>query len=155
MNSQQLFFINLILGLILLVYFWLGRSSKQKSPTRLNLKAQSTEEPDVKLSVLASSVNTTQPAQLAGSSSAPTVLEAEVVSETRTTANKSRELNLYFMYNGHDWEAHDVLGIPRGASLPIATQAYQELVKKSDPSTFEFYEAAYNTILKKRRADRL
>lgn len=155
MNSQQLFFINLILGLILLVYFWLGRSSKQKPPTRLNLKAQPTEEPVLKASTLASVSSSTQPAQMTGSVPAAAVLDAEVVSETRTTANKSRELNLYFMYNGHDWEAHDVLGIPRGASLPMATQAYQELVKKSDPSTFEFFEAAYNTILKKRRADRL
>ena len=150
MNSQQVFYINLILGLILLAYFWLGRSSRQKSPTKLNLKATgSSAEP---LAVNSQSLKIVpQPAPVQTSAQ---VIDAEIVNEVKTPV-KTRELNIYFMYNGHDWEAHDVLGIPRGASLAVATQVYQDLIKKSDPSTLEFYEAAYSTLMKKKRNERL
>lgn len=57
---------------------------------------------------------------------------------------------VYFVYNGHEWESHEVLGIPVGANLQHATQIYQQLIKTSDPSAFEFYEAAFNSILKTR-----
>ena len=55
---------------------------------------------------------------------------------------------IYFLYNGHEWEVHEVLGLPMGSSLQIATSQYQNLIKTSDPSTFEFYDAAYSAILK-------
>ena len=59
------------------------------------------------------------------------------------------------MYNGHDWEAHEILGIPQGASVDVATKAYQSQLKTADPSSYEFLESAYNAIFKKRRGDRL
>jgi hypothetical protein len=57
---------------------------------------------------------------------------------------------VYFVYNGHEWECHEVLGIPCGSTLHVATEMYQHLIKTSDPSTFEFYEAAYRSILKRK-----
>ena len=52
------------------------------------------------------------------------------------------------MYNGHEWEAFEVLGLPKACDIPTATSHYQNLIKTSDPSTFEFYELAYSAILK-------
>jgi type IV secretory pathway VirB10-like protein len=64
--------------------------------------------------------------------------------------SKVKTLNIFFVYNGHEWECHEVLGIPPGSSVLVATEMYQSLVKTSDPSTIEINESAYLAILKKR-----
>ena len=61
--------------------------------------------------------------------------------------NKLGDEIVYFVYNGHEWEAHEVLGVESGKSLEEITLHYQHLIKTSDPSTFEFYEAAYSAVL--------
>lgn len=66
-----------------------------------------------------------------------------------------KNLNCFFMYNGHDWDAYLVLGVPAGSTLPAVTQAYQDLIKKSDPNSYEFFEAAYQAILKSTQGYRL
>ena len=55
------------------------------------------------------------------------------------------------MYNGHEWGAYEVLGSDPGETIDKTTQQYQHLLKTSDPSTFDFYEAAYNAILRSMR----
>ena len=66
------------------------------------------------------------------------------------TKDTSLQSAVNFIYNGHEWEAYEVLGLPKGSNLQITTSHYQNLIKTSDPSTFEFYETAYLTILKTR-----
>ncbi len=62
----------------------------------------------------------------------------------------AKKLNVLFLYNGHDWDAYAVLGVPAGANLSLVTERYQQLVKDSqDKGQIEFYQAAYNAILKK------
>ena len=76
------------------------------------------------------------------------VSDAEHVGEPREVG---RSLAVMFMYNGHDWEAHDVLGVPQGASMHQVTMVYQELVKKSDARSLQFYEHAYAAISTRHR----
>lgn len=95
----------------------------------------------------------------------PIVLEAEgkqevaVIGRDRDVnqggSEGSRSLAVIFMYNGHDWEAHDVLGVPQGASMHQVTMAYQELVKKSDARSLQLYEHAYSAISIRHRKHRL
>ena len=59
--------------------------------------------------------------------------------------------SVFFMYNGHEWEAFEVLGLPKGCDIQSATSHYQSLIRTSDPSTFEFFELAYGAILKSRQ----
>ncbi len=61
-----------------------------------------------------------------------------------------KKTQVYFVYNGHEWESHEVLGIEPGVDLAEATAAYQYLIKTADSSAFEFFESAYTAILKKR-----
>lgn len=83
-------------------------------------------------------------------------VEEEVVEVEASVALKNPNLQsqfhgkIYFVYNGHEWECHEVLGIACGSTLHVATEMYQHLIKTSDPSTFEFYEAAYRSILKRK-----
>lgn len=70
---------------------------------------------------------------------------------TRESASpESKSLQVFFLYNGHDWDAYAVLGLPAGASLPVVTERYQSLIRSGDPGKLEFFEAAYQSILKKR-----
>ena len=62
----------------------------------------------------------------------------------------AKELNILFNYNGHTWDAYEVLGLPAGASLVDVTKAYQEMIKKSEPESHEFLETAFKTILAKK-----
>lgn len=62
---------------------------------------------------------------------------------------KTKTLNVLFLYNGHDWDAYQVLGLPAGTSLAMVTDRYQQLVKGVEGGQLEFYEAAYQAILKK------
>ncbi|MBC7420373.1 MAG: hypothetical protein H7328_06550 [Bdellovibrio sp.] len=64
---------------------------------------------------------------------------------------QSRNLKVYFAFNGHDWEAYEAIGVPVNAPLTTVTKMYQHLIKTSDASTFDFFESAYQAILKRRR----
>ena len=153
MNSQLLLYINIFLGVAFVVYFILGRG-KQSQPTKLNVKANE----DFTKSIIKTR-NSEVPAenkfpQQANppTPSRMTVLEPENVIDLKQ--HQAKNLSIYFVYNGHEWEAHEVLGVPAGSSMHKVTEAYQKLIVTSDPSTFEFYESSYQAILKKRK-DRL
>ena len=133
-NSQLLLYINLGIGLLLVLYFMSGRH-KPKPPTRLNMRAK-------------------EPEDKAGSKK-PVVLEPEVVKAHLEPPPITRSLSVIFMYNGHDWEAHDVLGVPQGASMHEVTQVYQQIVKKTDARSLQFYEHAYAAISERHRKQRL
>lgn len=140
-NSQLLLYLNLGIGLLLVLYFVLGRP-KAKQPTRLNMRAKDSVEktpvvlePELKKELIA------MPAE-------PREVYPEQIKE-------SRSLSIMFMYNGHDFEAHQVLGIPQGASMHQATEVYQNLVKTSDTRSLQLYESAYSAISLRHRKHRL
>lgn len=70
-------------------------------------------------------------------------------STSEVSGRETKNLNVLFMYNGHDWDAYEVLGVPAGAGLPTVTARYQELIRGADKGQLEFYEAAYQAILKR------
>ena len=156
MNSQQLLYINIFIVLFFVLYFFFFKP-KAQTPTRLNLKAKplpkseekslpensEPHEADIiemkpKVEVLEPEPNLKTPEKAAD---APV---AEVINI------RPKNFHVYFVYNGHEWECHEVLGIQPGAQLQEATRVFQQLIKTSDASTFDFYESAYKAILKKR-----
>jgi hypothetical protein len=58
----------------------------------------------------------------------------------------SRSLNVHFNYNGHSWDAFEVLGLPAGSSVAGAEQAYKDAIAKVDPRAREFYDHALAAI---------
>lgn len=89
----------------------------------------------------------------------PVILEPEAKKELAVVDEQPREasrsLAVIFMYNGHDWEAHDVLGVPQGSSMHQVTLAYQQLIKTADSRSLQFYELAYSAISTRHRKHRL
>ncbi|MFZ3231004.1 MAG: hypothetical protein WA160_12420 [Pseudobdellovibrio sp.] len=150
--------INIILGIFFAVYFIFGRS-KLRGPTKLNMKANE----DFKKSIIPKYPDGYRPAKIEfnknNTEPKMTVLEPETQKEKDNVIDlkghqATKNLNIYFMFNMHEWEAHEALGVPAAAPLPVVTAAYQKLVLTCDPAGFEFYELAYQAILKRWR-DRL
>lgn len=66
--------------------------------------------------------------------------------DTSIELKNERPLNVVFNYNGHSWDAYEVLGLPAGSSLEMVEQTYQNTVKTVDVGSRPFIEAAYQAI---------
>lgn len=137
MNSQEFYLINLVIFVLLVLFFWFGR--KTSKPVKLNLKNYNKNYNEI----LKSEDDKNEEKKFAQAREAKV---SSVVIET--TTKKLNQPAIFFVYNGHEWEAHEVLGLPKDATVAVTTTHYQKLIKTSDPSTFEFYESAYMAILK-------
>lgn len=171
MNSQQLLYINIVIVVLLILYFVLGRS-KVRGPVKLNFHkdAKNSDKQEL-LSKPQTSADFTQliidkdrqskteqvkPIEPTEPVVDP-VAQARVVEELKPIEGSplapkpvKKNERIFFVYNGHEWECHEVLGLTVGCTLQVATEMYQHLIKTSDPSTFEFYESAYKSILKRK-----
>lgn len=58
-----------------------------------------------------------------------------------------RSINCVFNYNGHSWDAYEVLGLPAGSSLENVEAAYRESLSRVEATSKNFVEAAYQAIL--------
>lgn len=63
-----------------------------------------------------------------------------------THAVQEKSLNIFFNWNGHAWDAYEVLGIPAGASLETALQSFERAKSQADKETAPFLRAAYEAI---------
>jgi hypothetical protein len=59
-----------------------------------------------------------------------------------------RALNVFFMWNGHSWDAYEVLGIPGGSSRESARAAFDRAAALADKETLPFLKAALDAISK-------
>lgn len=57
-----------------------------------------------------------------------------------------RPLNVVFNYNGHSWDAYEVLGLPAGSSIENVEKAYRDSLATVDAGSRSFMEAAYHAI---------
>lgn len=55
----------------------------------------------------------------------------------------------FFVYNGHDWDAFEVLGVSPYSSFSEITKSYQIMIRKADNGKHDFLQAAYTAILRK------
>lgn len=59
-----------------------------------------------------------------------------------------KSLNVMFNWNGHSWDAYEVLGVPAGSSRDSVTAAYHHARAKCDAESLPFLQAAYEAICK-------
>lgn len=60
-----------------------------------------------------------------------------------------KSLNIMFNWNGHSWDAYEVLGLPAGSSREAAHAALQAALRRCDAETVPFLQAAYDAIARK------
>lgn len=58
----------------------------------------------------------------------------------------AKNLNIMFMYNGHDWDAYQVLGVPAGSKYEAVRKAYLMALDSADPASHDFLQAALTAI---------
>lgn len=131
MNSQDFLTLNLV-GAGAFVFWYLLSRGGGRRPTRLDMSAKDTAPPLM--------------------NAEPEVAPVSVValrSATRpdVAEKKAKNLNVMFNYNGHSWDAYEVLGVPAGASIKTVTEAYQTALRRSDKDSMEFLETAYKAIV--------
>lgn len=56
-----------------------------------------------------------------------------------------KSLNVMFMYNGHNFDAYEVLGVPAGARMEMVQAAFDKAIAQRG-SDREFLEAALGAI---------
>ncbi len=59
---------------------------------------------------------------------------------------KERVLNVIFQFNGHDFDAYEVLGVRAGSGLDAVEKAYRSLLSKTATDEHEFYRKAFESI---------
>ena len=62
---------------------------------------------------------------------------------------QERELTILFQFNGHTFEAYEVLGLTPGSPSEEVKSAYAEVLRTQDESEHEFFSMAYKAICNK------
>jgi hypothetical protein len=139
-NSQQFLLLNIAILLFFIIWFLAGRRGSSKKTTQLRMR-RGNDSPGGALQE--------QPSKnVQGRYSHPRF--QKYLEDSGPIVAGAKELNVLFNYNGHTWDAYEVLGLPAGASLVDVTKAYQHLLKTADTGAAEFLEAAFKTILEKK-----
>jgi hypothetical protein len=144
-NSQQFLILNAVILLILIVWFLMGRRSSAIKPTKLRMKeGNAPSNPGTPADVSKTAAMTDNSYSRYSNPKYQKFLEID------EKAPPPKELNVLFNYNGHTWDAYEVLGVPAGENIVVVTKAYQELIKKSSPESQEFLETAFKAVLAKK-----
>ncbi len=145
MESQN-FYIGLIfLALFLfVVWFFVGRKGGYGQPTVLDLKKGENH-----LKGDSSGVRTPGPVVQAEGSKNTEVMRDVTPSFGKLETPPHPPPQCFFVYNGHDWDAYEVLGVSPYSSFSEVTKVYQQQIKRIDPGKHEFLQTAYMAILKK------
>ncbi len=124
MTHEQFLILNIVLvGFFALLFLWGRRTPRQPS----NLKVTYSEVP------------------LRNQSKA--LQKPSQKSLDEVPSHVLQDLNTQFMYNGHSWDAYEVLGVQPGSSVEKIKQAFEQSIKKTDSSSHEFLKCALAAIL--------
>lgn len=171
MESQSFYFGLIILAAFLFIaWFVAGRKGGYGPPTVLNLKKGESKKnsgvlqsdtaldpqqgPGVMRDVTASAPSLEEELQLGvkkskdGSSSNPKSFLGLAGIGVKPPKAPAPPAQANFVYNGHDWDAFEVLGVSPYASFSEITRVYQIAIKKADAGKHEFLQSAYMAILK-------
>ena len=77
----------------------------------------------------------------------PSAVKSYPPARRAPSAPRERSLNVVFNYNGHSWDAHEVLGVAAGSNLDSVRAAFTEALETVDPTSRPFVEAAYRAIV--------
>ncbi len=66
-----------------------------------------------------------------------------------------KSLNVMFNYNGHSWDAYEVLGVPAGSNYEVCFLSFEKLTKGMDTESRTFMLSALEAIRIQRQKDQL
>ncbi len=148
MGSQDFLLINIGAAVIFIVWYMSARKKSTRQPVKLNLHAQ--DSAFVKLPAETPIDGQDQVKESNVAKNLPMNMQDAVRQKDQKNARnnaQTKSLNQFFNYNGHTWDAYEVLGVPGGSSLEKVTAAYQKSLKSTSKESHEFLETAYKSIL--------
>lgn len=125
-----------------LILLYLFKGGKRSAPTRLNLVNKGNAQSSLSLNVESQSRSSID---IKSSDN----FESNTQKVNEKSYEKERDLNVIFMYNGEEWDAYQVLGLPAGCQPEQVKQAYQQELLKEGDKIPPIFTAAYNAIMKK------
>lgn len=63
--------------------------------------------------------------------------------------SNEEELNVFFNFNGHLWDAYEVIGVPAGSPMSDVEMAYIKSLTRIDDESKEILQMAYEAIHQK------
>lgn len=132
MNSQDFLIMNVV-GAGAFIFWYLAARGGEKAPTQLNMNAKDSEP----------IISPAEPLSAVQATAAKNIH----VPHPDWAAKKEKSLNVMFNYNGHCWDAYEVLGVPAGANIKMVTEAYHDSIRRCEKESVEFLETAYRAIL--------
>ena len=90
----------------------------------------------------------TLPVDNASTQTSVTALAGETVAVDEAP-RPTKILNVFFNYNGHEWDAYEVLGVPAGSSMEAVEEAFIKSTSGVDEASKIFLETAYKAIKNK------
>lgn len=122
MSQQQFLYINIILILVFGALFLLGRRSALKKTTQFKMTADySPKNKASNIKIIGESLDD---------------LNAENI----------KSLNVIFVYNGHSWDAYEVLGVAPGSSIAEIKAAFNREISRNDSGAHEFLKVALSAV---------
>jgi hypothetical protein len=123
-NQQLFLYINIILVIVFAVLFWIGRRSALKNNPQFKMTLNLTPKK--------SNLN-------------PSV---KVIGETLGDLNAEniKSLNVIFVYNGHTWDAYEILGVKPGSSIAEIKEAFEKAIENNGAESHEFLKTALAAV---------
>lgn len=147
MSNAFFYFSLLCLGCALFViWFMSGRKGGYGDPTSLDMRKGEKSRKDRKSGAL---VVETESFSQAQEPRVRDVTPQKAALESPPPTPKGPPPQAQFVYNGHDWDAYEVLGVSPYSSFSEITRSYQEMIRKADAGKHEFLQAAFTAILKR------
>ena len=66
----------------------------------------------------------------------------------KNETSREKSLNVLFNWNGHSWDAYEVLGLPAGSSFDSVKNAYARAMYETNEDGKPFIRAAFDAIAK-------
>lgn len=88
----------------------------------------------------------TSPFEIGKVASAPPLKKAVASAPPPPSREDVIALNPLFNWNGHTWDAYEVLGLPAGSSIQSVHNAYAKIAANADDDSKLFFKAAYDAI---------
>lgn len=137
MANAYLMWINILIATIFIWLFWRIRRSVIARPSRLNLRYRPRHADALMKSTAGDFVT------MGGASYGPHF-------QSPYSSRREKSLNVLFMYNGHCWDAFEVLGLPAGSSTDAVSRALVKALSEAQPQSREFLRAAAEAIRRER-----
>lgn len=148
MTPQEFIVVNIVLGALMAALFLVRRRS---SPTQLHFDQNHTQKSNP------SNLSSTE-AQNSQLSENQNVNEKLKVNQKynytgfdykprKNAYDDAKSLNVVFNYNGHSWDAYEVLGVPAGSSIENIQKAYLNAIQSSQKDSAKFITAAFEAIV--------